>query len=156
MRPFEPGGVTSCGTAGHRRFGPIMITGCELPTATAETDTLEHLAQIGGAARADMGDRLVQPALGSLAPRVAQFGQERPFAVHLRGRAQGFQFRLVLDDVHPHLPVVIARQLALADQPVDEVDGAQLLQQAAVEADLVHPVLDVLRRLREYPCARSD
>lgn len=50
--------------------------------------------------------------------------------------------------MHSHLTVFVRRELALTDQPVDKVDRAQLLQQAAVETDLVNPVLDFLLCLR--------
>src|SRR3546814_6948779 len=55
------------------------------------------------------------------------------------------------DAVHQHLLVGLAVELALVDQARDEVDGAELAQQAGVEGDLVHPIQDLTRRLRRAP-----
>ena len=50
--------------------------------------------------------------------------------------------------MQPLLPVFIAFEQALADEAADKVGGAQLRQQAGVEGDFVHAIIDLLRRHR--------
>src|SRR6056297_1491406 len=122
----------------------------EIPQAVSRTvprplslvfgpDPLEHGAQIDGALLADLVMAPVEPRRGGLAPDIAQAGQKRPFHIHLGRGPHRLERVLVLDQVDLDGAVVAGRELALFDQPVDEVDGAQFLEEAGVEADVVNP-----------------
>ena len=109
---------------------------------------LEHGTYVHGRALAQVLVTGFDPLSGRVPPDLEEMAQEVPLGVDLGGRAQRHDPVLRLDQVHIESAVVPRLQLAVVEQPLHEVDGAQLLQEARVEGDLVHPVEDLPRRAR--------
>src|SRR4051812_17081048 len=101
--------------------------------------------------RAVAADRVValgEPFARRRPAEILQFLEEAPFGIEPRGGGVLVELPPAVDAVHVDALVLVLRELALVDQAADEVDGAQLAQQGAVEADLGQAVLDLVRRAR--------
>src|SRR5712691_11089447 len=113
------------------------------------------LRQIDRAPAADVVEMGVEEAPGRALAELAQRLEMLVVGLERAARAEPFVDILHHDAMQPQ-PPELARprsppQPALVDQPVDELDSAQLGKERGVEADLIRPAHDHGRARRHLP-----
>src|SRR5271157_3564385 len=108
----------------------------------------ERAVDVERALDADRVEILVEPGLGVLAAEVAQFLQEGPGDVEFGRGVEALEPAGAADAVEALETVVVAVEHARADEPRDEIRGAQLGEQARIEGDFIQPVRDLFGRPR--------
>jgi hypothetical protein len=106
----------------------------------------ELRSQVDARAMADGVEIFRLPVPGGLATDVAQVASGRRHSAFIFDEAcKRLQLFRRRNPVHVHLLVILADELALLDQPGNEVDGPELSQKRRIEGDLVEPVDDLPR-----------
>src|SRR5215204_1505666 len=154
-RPYPTARIVFCPPCdqGHAQ-GLVRRTGCR--RAVEHQPGRRKISAVGvpevdRAALADGVVGLAEPLARRRAAEILQLLEEAPLGVEARGGGVLVELPAAVDAVHVDALVLVLRKLALVDEPADEIDGAQLAQQRAVEADLGETVLDLMRGARRLP-----
>src|SRR5271169_709848 len=100
---------------------------------------------------------LRQPGLRRLSTAIPEMREKGPFGIELAGNAELEHRLLVVDRMDVHVAEALALEVLMVDDFPEEGERAELFEQAGIEGDLVQPILNVPRRLRNIrPVERVD
>lgn len=103
----------------------------------------EHRIEIEGGALSQLVEVLLQPQVGPAAALAIEARDEVPLGVELARGGELFNLLLGMDQMQAHGAVALHLQSFGVDQLLQQLNAAQLLDQAGIEGDLVNAVDDV-------------
>ena len=110
----------------------------------------EEAVEIERGFDADPLEALGEPGVRPAAAALMQELEIVPFRVHLARRRQVLDLGIRMDEVQERVPVAPQIEVPRGRDALDQGDGAQFLDEAGVEADLVDAVDDVAGAARRF------